>query len=230
LPTWAAPLLLTCLSPRKKRRPGVHLLIRDFWSCLAVWTLLTHSTVVTTACCNACSNCKWKACSWTPFSQVVSAALPTASALRPAAPSTRASGCLRTRWANRSLTSSFLLPCVCASACPLFRSRCLLSALCAKPWHALACSAVRRRAVTTRHDGGMQLLVRFARSNGVLARFEPKDMGSRVYLPSESDNRRHDRSPLSCPVPSPRLSHTWQGYRAARARQAPQIRCRRENH
>ena len=39
---------------------------------------------------------------------------------------------------------------------------------------------MRRRAVTTRHDRGMQLLVRYARSNGVLARFEPKDMGSRV--------------------------------------------------
>ena len=39
---------------------------------------------------------------------------------------------------------------------------------------------MRRRAVTTRHDRGMLLLVRYARSNGVLARFEPKDMGSRV--------------------------------------------------
>ena len=39
---------------------------------------------------------------------------------------------------------------------------------------------MRRRAVTTRHDRSMLLLVRYARSNGVLARFEPKDMGSRV--------------------------------------------------
>jgi hypothetical protein len=36
------------------------------------------------------------------------------------------------------------------------------------------------RAVTTCHDRGMQLLVRHARSNGVPARFEPKDMGSRI--------------------------------------------------
>ena len=57
---------------------------------------------------------------------------------------------------------------------------CPLCSKAADPWHPLACSAVRRRAVTTRHDRGMLLLVRYARSNGVLARFEPKDMGSRV--------------------------------------------------
>ena len=65
------------------------------------------------------------------------------------------------------------LPFALPTVCPLCGKH-------ADPWHALACSAVRRRAVTTRHDRGMQLLVRFARSNGVLARFEPKDMGSRV--------------------------------------------------
>jgi hypothetical protein len=65
------------------------------------------------------------------------------------------------------------LPFALPAVCPLCRKA-------ADPWHALACSAVRRRAVTTRHDRGMQLLVRFARSNDVLARFEPKDMSSRV--------------------------------------------------
>ena len=65
------------------------------------------------------------------------------------------------------------LPFALPAVCPLCRKV-------ADPWHALACSAVRRRAVTTRHDRGMLLLVRYARSNGVLARFEPKDMGSRV--------------------------------------------------
>ena len=55
------------------------------------------------------------------------------------------------------------LPFALPAVCPLCRKA-------ADPWHALACSAVRRRAVTTRHDRGMQLLVRFARSNGVLAR------------------------------------------------------------
>ena len=65
------------------------------------------------------------------------------------------------------------LPFALPAVCPLCRKS-------ADPWHALACSAVRRRAATTRHDRGMLLLVRFARSNGVLARFEPKDLGSRV--------------------------------------------------
>jgi hypothetical protein len=65
------------------------------------------------------------------------------------------------------------LPFALPTVCPLCKKE-------ADPWHALACSAVRRRAVTTRHDRSMQLLVRFARSNDVLARFEPKDMGSRV--------------------------------------------------
>jgi hypothetical protein len=85
--------------------------------------------------------------------------------------------------ANRSQTSSSPSPCVCDLACPLPFTLPAVCPLCRKhadPWHALACSAVCRRAVTTRHDRGMQLLVRFARSNDVLARFEPKVMGSRV--------------------------------------------------
>ena len=84
------------------------------------------------------------------LSRVASAALPTASASRRAAPSTRASGFLRTRSASRSRTSSFPSPCVCALACPLFRSRCLLSVLCAKNTltpgmrsHALPCVGAR---------------------------------------------------------------------------------------
>ncbi|MEY3082615.1 MAG: hypothetical protein RJA94_2600, partial [Pseudomonadota bacterium] len=59
-------------------------------------------------------------------------------------------------------------------------ARCLLCNKDADPWHPLVCAAVRRRAVTTRHDRGMQLLGCFARSCGVLMRFEPKDLGSRV--------------------------------------------------
>ena len=47
-------------------------------------------------------------------------------------------------------------------------------------WHALSCVKLRRKAVTTRHDSAAQLLCRFARSNGALARVEPKDSGSVV--------------------------------------------------
>jgi hypothetical protein len=47
-------------------------------------------------------------------------------------------------------------------------------------WHALSCVKIRRRAVTTRHDSAAQLLCRYARSNGALARIEPKDEGSLV--------------------------------------------------
>jgi hypothetical protein len=91
-----------------------------------------------------------------PSWPALSAGTPTASALRRAALSMHADGCLHTR-----------------TVCPLCKKE-------ADPWHALACSAVRRRAVTTRHDRSMQLLVHFARSNDVLARFEPINMGSRV--------------------------------------------------
>ena len=47
-------------------------------------------------------------------------------------------------------------------------------------WHALSCVKTRRKAVTSRHDSAAQLLCRFARSNGALARVEPKDEGSLV--------------------------------------------------
>ena len=47
-------------------------------------------------------------------------------------------------------------------------------------WHPFACSSVRRRMVTTRHDRGMELLCRFARSCSVLASLEPKDFKSLV--------------------------------------------------
>ena len=50
----------------------------------------------------------------------------------------------------------------------------------ADPWHPLACVSVRRRATTTRHDRAMHLVADFARSCGVLSRFEPKDAGSLV--------------------------------------------------
>ncbi len=55
-----------------------------------------------------------------------------ASASRRDAPNMLAGGFLHTYKARHFLMSSSLLRCVCASACPLFRSRCLLSALCAK--------------------------------------------------------------------------------------------------
>jgi hypothetical protein len=48
------------------------------------------------------------------------------------------------------------------------------------PWHPLACSAVRRRMVTTRHDRAMDLVCRYARSCSVIARTEPKDFKSLV--------------------------------------------------
>ena len=47
-------------------------------------------------------------------------------------------------------------------------------------WHPFACASIRRRATTTRHDRAMHLVAEFARSCGVLARFEPKDAGSLV--------------------------------------------------
>ena len=70
----------------------------------------------------------------------------------------------------------------CASAPRSLLSPC---PLCARdttedPWHPLACQSVRRRAITTRHDRGMDLVAKFARSCSVLARFEPKDAGSLV--------------------------------------------------
>ena len=48
------------------------------------------------------------------------------------------------------------------------------------PWHPFACSAVRRRMVTTRHDRAMELVCRYARSCSVIARTEPKDFKSLV--------------------------------------------------
>ena len=48
------------------------------------------------------------------------------------------------------------------------------------PWHPLACSAVRRRMVTSRHDRAMELVCRYARSCSVIARIEPKDFKSVV--------------------------------------------------
>ncbi len=124
--------MLTCLSLRKTRRRGVHLLTQDFLNCLAAQTLFTRSTVESTAspCCNACFHSVLNACSWTPFSPVVSATLLTAFASRRAVPRTHATRFLRTRWASHSRTSSFPLPCVCALACPRFRLRCLLSVFC----------------------------------------------------------------------------------------------------
>jgi hypothetical protein len=47
-------------------------------------------------------------------------------------------------------------------------------------WHALSCVKIRRKAITNRHDSAAQLLCRYARSNGALARVEPKDEGSLV--------------------------------------------------
>jgi hypothetical protein len=47
-------------------------------------------------------------------------------------------------------------------------------------WHPFACPAVRRRAVTSRHDKAMDLVCRYARSCSVLARLEPKDFKSLV--------------------------------------------------
>ena len=47
-------------------------------------------------------------------------------------------------------------------------------------WHAFSCVKLRRKAVTIRHDSASQLLCRFARSNGALARVEPKDEGSLI--------------------------------------------------
>ena len=44
----------------------------------------------------------------------------------------------------------------------------------------MACALVRRKAATTRHDSAAQLLCRYARSNGALARIESKDEGSLV--------------------------------------------------
>lgn len=48
------------------------------------------------------------------------------------------------------------------------------------PWHPFACSATRRRMVTTSHDNVMSTVVRFARDCGAQARLEPKDLGSLV--------------------------------------------------
>ena len=47
-------------------------------------------------------------------------------------------------------------------------------------WHPFACSAVRRRMVTTRHDRGMELVCRYARMCSVIASLEPKDFKSLV--------------------------------------------------
>jgi len=48
------------------------------------------------------------------------------------------------------------------------------------PWHALGCQSLRRRSITVRHDRAMQLLVKYARSVGVLASLSPKDLSSLV--------------------------------------------------
>ena len=48
------------------------------------------------------------------------------------------------------------------------------------PWHAFSCVKLRRKTVTIRHDSVGQLLCRYARSNGALARIEPKDEASLV--------------------------------------------------
>jgi hypothetical protein len=59
-------------------------------------------------------------------------------------------------------------------------------------WHAFSCVKIRRKAVTTRHDSAAQLLARYARSNGALARIEPKDEASlvpdgEIILPTTTD-------------------------------------------
>jgi hypothetical protein len=61
------------------------------------------------------------------------------------------------------------------TSCPLCRKEMIHD-----QWHALSCVKIRRKAVTSRHDSAAQLLCRFARSNGALARIEPKDEGSLV--------------------------------------------------
>lgn len=47
-------------------------------------------------------------------------------------------------------------------------------------WHAFSCVKLRRKAVTVRHDAILYLLVKYAQSNAVLARVEPKDSASLV--------------------------------------------------
>ena len=67
------------------------------------------------------------------------------------------------------------LPNVHLSTCPLCQAD-----MKNDQWHALSCVKLRRKAVTTRHDSVGQLLCRYARSNGALARIEPKDEASLV--------------------------------------------------
>ena len=47
-------------------------------------------------------------------------------------------------------------------------------------WHPFACSTIRRRSVTKRHDNAMDLVCRYARSCSVLASWQPKDLKSLV--------------------------------------------------
>ena len=67
------------------------------------------------------------------------------------------------------------LPGVHLATCPLCRMD-----MSNDQWHAFSCVKLRRKAVTTRHDSVGQLLCRYARSNGALARIEPKDEASLV--------------------------------------------------
>lgn len=67
------------------------------------------------------------------------------------------------------------LPNVHLSTCPL-----CLADMKNDQWHAFSCVKLRRKAITTRHDSVGQLLCRYARSNGALARIEPKDEASLV--------------------------------------------------
>ena len=48
------------------------------------------------------------------------------------------------------------------------------------PWHALGCQSLKRRSITIRHDRAMLLLVKYARSLGILASLVPKDLHSLV--------------------------------------------------
>ena len=67
------------------------------------------------------------------------------------------------------------LPNVHLSTCPL-----CLADMANDQWHAFSCVKLRRKAITSRHDSVGQLLCRYARSNGALARIEPKDEASLV--------------------------------------------------
>ncbi len=136
----------------------------------------------------------------------------TAFASRRAVPSTHATEFLRTRWASHSRTSSFLSPCVCALACPRVRLRCLLDVLCVENaltpgmrTLALPCVGVRSPPAMTAacncwFASHAPTAFWHASSPRTWARASP------TVSSSSLDDRRPDRSTLSCPVPSPCLA------------------------